>query len=116
MPADAVLNKTPFVILVRKGNPKGIRDFGDLGRAGVRVLRADPDGSGGAQWSILAIYGSELVKSKAEVERARANLVQHGASPDDAERITGEMEPARGQARALAVLQSVWRNVISTPD
>lgn len=91
MPADAVLNKTPFVILVRKGNPKGIRDFADLGRAGVRVIHPDPDGSGGAQWSILAIYGSELAKSKAE---------------------TGGVD----QARALQLLKSVWRNVISTPD
>jgi sulfate/thiosulfate transport system substrate-binding protein len=116
MPADAVVNKTPFVILVRKGNPKGIRDFGDLGRAGVRVIHPDPDGSGGAQWSILAIYGSELAKSKAEVEQARARLVDEGMSPVDAEKTTGESEPARGQARALALLKSVWRNVISTPD
>jgi sulfate/thiosulfate transport system substrate-binding protein len=116
MPSEGIVNKTPFVILVRKGNPKGIHDFRDLAKPGVKLIHPDPDGSGGAQWSILAIYGSELAKSKAEVDQARASLVKEGASPDDAARITGEMEPARGQARALALLQGVWRNVISTPD
>src|ERR1051326_8058083 len=67
MPSDGIVNKTPFVILVRKGNPKGIRDFTDLIKPGVKLIHPDPDGSGGAQWSILAIYGSELVKSKSEV-------------------------------------------------
>ena len=90
-PQGGVINKTPFVILVRKGNPKGIRDFSDLARPGVRLIHPDPDGSGGAQWSILAIYGSELKKSEAG-----------GGSPDS--------------AHALQLLKSVWRNVISTPD
>jgi sulfate/thiosulfate transport system substrate-binding protein len=90
LPQHGVINKTPFVILVRKGNPKGIRDFSDLGRAGVRLIHPDPVSSGGAQWSVLAVYGSELIKS----ERAAGG---------------------RDEARALAVLQAVWRNVQSTP-
>ena len=116
MPSEGIVNKTPFVILVRKGNPKGIRDFTDLAKPGVKLIHPDPDGSGGAQWSILAIYGSELAKSKAEVEQARARQVDEGTPPDDAAKSAGELEPARGQARALALLKSVWRNVISTPD
>ena len=91
MPSGGIVNKTPFVILVRKGNLKGIRDFADLARPGVKLIHPDPDGSGGAQWSILAIYGSELEKSKAE---------------------SGGVD----QARALQLLKSVWRNVFSTPD
>ena len=91
MPSGGIVNKTPFVILVRKGNPKGIRDFADLAKPGVKLIHPDPDGSGGAQWSILAIYGSELAKSKAE---------------------TGGAD----QARALQLLKSVWRNVFTTPD
>jgi sulfate/thiosulfate-binding protein len=90
-PFGGIVNKTPFVILVRKGNPKGIHDFADLAKPGVRVIHPDPDGSGGAQWSILAIYGSELKKSQAA---------------------TGGSD----QARALQVLKGVWRNVIATPD
>jgi len=66
LPHKGIINKTPFVILVRKGNPKGIQDFGDLGKPDVKVIHPDPVSSGGAQWSILAIYGSELKKSEAE--------------------------------------------------
>src|SRR4051812_36239096 len=55
-PQKGIVNKTPFVILVRKGNPQHIQDFADLGRSGVKVIHPDPVSSGGAQWSLLAIY------------------------------------------------------------
>jgi sulfate transport system substrate-binding protein len=89
-PHGGIINKTPFVILVRPGNPKGIRDFADLGKPGVKLIHPDPISSGGAQWSILAIYGSELMKS---------------------ERTTGGTD----QARALQTLKAVWKNVFSSP-
>ena len=89
-PSKGIVNRTPFVILVRKGNPKGIHDFPDLAKPGVRVIHPDPVSSGGAQWSILAIYGSELVKSEKESSE-------------------------RDTARAQQALQAIWRNVISTP-
>ncbi|HKR61152.1 MAG TPA: sulfate ABC transporter substrate-binding protein [Pyrinomonadaceae bacterium] len=87
---QGIINQTPFVILVAKGNPKGIHDFPDLAKPGVRVIHPDPVSSGGAQWSILAIYGAELMKSAKD---------------------TGEADPAR----ALQTLQAIWRNVKSTP-
>jgi len=90
LPQQGIINKTPFVILVRKGNPKGIHDFPDLAKPGIKLIHPDPVSSGGAQWSILAIYGSELVKSDKQ---------------------TGGAD----HARALQILQAVWRNVISTP-
>jgi len=89
-PYKGIVNKTPFVILVRGGNAKGIHDFPDLAKPGVEVIHPDPVSSGGAQWSILAIYGSELIKS---------------------EKQSGE----RDTARALQLLQGIWRNVKSTP-
>src|ERR1051325_1982263 len=89
-PGHGIVNKTPFVIIVRKGNPKGIRDFSDLAKPGIRLIHPDPISSGGAQWSILAIYGSELKKS--EKERGEADA-----------------------GRALQTLRAIWRNVISTP-
>ena len=89
-PHKAILNKTPFIIIVRKGNPKNIRDFPDLGKPGIRLIHPDPVSSGGAQWSILAIYGSELIKS---------------------EKQSGDAD----KARALQTLQAIWKNVISTP-
>jgi len=58
LPHAGVVNRTPFVILVRPGNPKGIRDFADLARPGVRIVHPDPQTSGGAVWAILAEYGA----------------------------------------------------------
>jgi sulfate/thiosulfate-binding protein len=90
LPVKGIVNKTPFVIIVRQGNPKGIRDFPDLGKPGIRLIHPDPISSGGAQWSILAIYGSELKKTEKEL---------------------GEAD----KGRALQTLRAIWRNVISTP-
>lgn len=90
LPQKGIVNKTPFVILVRKGNPKGIHDFADLAKPGIRLIHPDPTNSGGAQWSILAMYGSELVKAE-----------KRG---DEGDRV-----------KALQTLQAIWRNVISTP-
>src|SRR6476620_1837570 len=90
-PSKGIVNRTPFVILVRKGNPKGIHDFPDLAKPDVQVIHPDPVSSGGAQWSILAIYGSELKKT---------------------ERDKGAMD----SAQALQTLQGIWKNVRSTPD
>jgi sulfate/thiosulfate-binding protein len=89
-PYKGIVNKTPFVILVRGGNAKRIHDFPDLAKPGVEIIHPDPVSSGGAQWSILAIYGSELMKSEKE---------------------SGEKDTAR----ALRLLQGIWRNVKSTP-
>jgi sulfate transport system substrate-binding protein len=43
---------------VRKGNPKGIQDWADLGQPGVEILTPNPKTSGGAMWNVLALYGA----------------------------------------------------------
>jgi len=57
-------NSTPYtstiVLLVRKGNPKGIKDWPDLIKPGVEVVTPNPKTSGGARWNFLAAYGYEL--------------------------------------------------------
>jgi sulfate transport system substrate-binding protein len=106
LPNNGIVNKTPFVIVVRKGNPKGIRDFTDLARPGVSLIHPDPDGSGGAQWSILAIYGSELKKAEAPAPGENGVGSGGGSGPPS--------EAAR--AHALQLLKSVWANVKATPD
>ena len=58
LPKAGVVNRTPFVILVRRGNPRNIRDFADLTAPGVRVVHPDPLTSGGANWAIVAEYGA----------------------------------------------------------
>ena len=60
LPHAGVVNRTPFVILVRKDNPKRIRDFPDLARPGVGLVHPDPLTSGGANWAIVAEYGAGL--------------------------------------------------------
>ncbi len=54
-------NSTPYtstiVFLVRKGNPKGIHDWGDLVRPGMQVITPNPKTSGGARWNYLAAWG-----------------------------------------------------------
>ncbi|MEO6698912.1 MAG: sulfate ABC transporter substrate-binding protein [Paraperlucidibaca sp.] len=54
-------NSSPYtstiVFLVRKGNPKGIKDWNDLIRANVKVITPNPKTSGGARWNYLAAWG-----------------------------------------------------------
>lgn len=90
LPYGGIVNKTPMVIVARHGNPKGIRDFEDLAKPGVKLIHADPASSGAGQWSLLAIYGSELIKS---------------------ERQTG----VRDERKAFDLLRRVWKNVKATP-
>jgi sulfate transport system substrate-binding protein len=49
-----------IVFLVRKGNPKGIKDWSDLVKPGVEVVTPNPKTSSGARWNFLAAYGYEL--------------------------------------------------------
>jgi sulfate/thiosulfate transport system substrate-binding protein len=74
LPHAGVVNRTPFVIFVRPGNPRGIRDFADLTRDGVRIIHPDPLTSGGANWAIVAEYGSGLRESGGKPEAGEALL------------------------------------------
>jgi sulfate transport system substrate-binding protein len=78
-------NSTPYtstiVFIVRKGNPKGIKDWNDVARPGVSVVTANPKTSGGARWAYLAAYGSVLTapggnEAKAQdfIRRVYANV------------------------------------------
>ncbi|HEV8339035.1 MAG TPA: substrate-binding domain-containing protein [bacterium] len=60
LPHEGVVNRTPFIIMVRPGNPRRITDFDSLGTPGIGIVHPDPLTSGGAQWAILAEYGAAL--------------------------------------------------------
>jgi ABC-type sulfate transport system substrate-binding protein len=60
LPQQGVVNRTPFVILTRPGNPRGLRDFDDLAEQNVAIVHPDPLTSGGAQWAVLAEYAAAL--------------------------------------------------------
>jgi sulfate/thiosulfate-binding protein len=85
-PNEGIVTRTPLVIVVRPGNPLGIADWADLGRPGVKLVHPDPRTSGGAQWALLAEYGSALLDEE-----------------------DGSRQAAQEQLRA------VWNNVIATP-
>ncbi len=68
-------NSSPYtstiVFLVRKGNPKGIKDWGDLVKPGVSVVTPNPKTSGGARWNYLAAWGYALRQPGGDEAKAR---------------------------------------------
>ncbi|MDG6094651.1 sulfate ABC transporter substrate-binding protein [Acetobacter sp. AN02] len=71
-------NSTPYrstiVFLVRKGNPRGIHDWGDLIRDDVKVITPNPKTSGGARWNYLAAWGWALHRKDGSEASAKAYL------------------------------------------
>src|ERR1700730_10748126 len=57
LPQNASPYTSTIVFLVRKGNPKGIKDWADLAKPGVKVVTPNPKTSGGARWNYLAAWG-----------------------------------------------------------
>lgn len=68
-------NSSPYtstvVFLVRKGNPKGIKDWGDLARPGVAVITPNPKTSGGARWNYLAAWAWALKQPGGDEQKAK---------------------------------------------
>ncbi|NUS37994.1 MAG: sulfate ABC transporter substrate-binding protein [Lysobacter sp.] len=56
LPHNSAPYTSTIVFLVRKGNPKGIHDWGDLARPGIAVVTPNPKTSGGARWNYLAAW------------------------------------------------------------
>ncbi|MCP3101501.1 sulfate ABC transporter substrate-binding protein [Myxococcus sp. K15C18031901] len=100
-------NSAPYtstiVFVVRKGNPKGIRDWDDLVREGISVITPNPKTSGGARWNYLAAWGHALRKpggteatAQAYVEKLFRNVPvldsgARGATTTFAERGLGDV-------------------------
>lgn len=68
-------NSSPYtstiVFLVRKGNPKNIKDWGDLARSGIGVITPNPKTSGGARWNYLAAWAWALKQPGGNEQKAR---------------------------------------------
>jgi len=60
LPHNSAPYTSTIVFLVRKGNPKGIKDWGDLAKPGVSVVTPNPKTSGGARWNYLAAWAWAL--------------------------------------------------------
>jgi len=69
-----------YIFLVRKGNPKGVKNWDDLVKPGVSVITANPKTSGGARWGYLAAYGFALKQPGGNEAKAKdfvAKLFQY---------------------------------------
>ena len=84
LPQNASPYTSTIVFLVRKGNPKGIKDWDDLIKPGVSVITPNPKTSGGARWNYLAAWGYALKKS---------------GSADKAKQFVGDIYQERAGAR-----------------
>src|ERR1035437_140944 len=72
LPHNAAPYTSTIVFLVRKGNPKGIKDWGDLVKEGVQVITPNPKTSGGARWNYLAAWGWALRQNANDQAKAQA--------------------------------------------
>ena len=70
-PHNSVPYTSTVVFVVRKGNPKGIKDWPDLIRSGVVVITPNPKTSGGGRWSFLAAYGYALLANGKDEGKAK---------------------------------------------
>ncbi|MBF0136915.1 MAG: sulfate ABC transporter substrate-binding protein [Magnetococcales bacterium] len=76
MPHDSTPCTSTIVFVVRKGNPKGIQDWGDLIRPGIQVITPNPKTSGGARWNYLAAWGWAWQQSGGDQTKTRAFMSQ----------------------------------------
>jgi sulfate/thiosulfate-binding protein len=72
LPHNSAPYTSTIVLLVRKGNPKRIRDWDDLLRPGISVITPNPKTSGGARWNYLAAWGYALRRNGGDEAKARA--------------------------------------------
>ncbi|MFG1205284.1 sulfate ABC transporter substrate-binding protein [Xanthobacter aminoxidans] len=71
LPDNASPYTSTIVFLVRKGNPKGIKDWDDLVKPGIKVVTPNPKTSGGARWNYLGAWGYALKKNGGDEAKAK---------------------------------------------
>ena len=114
LPDNSAPYTSTIVFLVRKGNPKGIKDWDDLTRPGVKVITANPKTSGGARWNYLAAWGYALRKDSSDakarefVKAIYANVPvldagSHGSTVTFVERSVGDVLIAWENEAFLAI-------------
>jgi len=106
-------NSSPYtstiVFLVRKGNPKAVKDWDDLVKPGVEVITPNPKTSGGARWNYLAAWAYALKKNNGDAAKAKqfvAELFKHVPVLDSGARGSTVTFAERGQGDVLLA----WEN------
>src|SRR4029453_3429196 len=80
LPNNSAPYTSTIIFLVRKGNPKGIHDWGDLVKEGVEVITPNPKTSGGARWNYLAAWAwanGQAGGDEAKIKEFVGNLYAH---------------------------------------
>lgn len=79
LPDSSAPYTSTIVFLVRKGNPKGIKDWGDLAKPGIGVITPNPKTSGGARWNYLAAWAwaKKNLKDEAKVREYIATVLRN---------------------------------------
>ncbi len=124
-------NSSPYtstiIFLVRKGNPKGIKDWDDLVRPGVAVITPNPKTSGGARWNYLGAWGYALRKSGGNEAQAKDFITKlyknvpvldsgaRGATTTFVERGMGDVLIAWGK-RSTAGRERSWTGQVRHRD
>ena len=103
-------NSSPYtstiVFLVRKGNPKGIKDWDDLIKPGVSVITPNPKTSGGARWNYLAAWGYALKKVRLRRQGKavrRRHLQERAGARYRRARLDRDLRRARRRRRAAGL-------------
>lgn len=108
LPNNSAPYYSTIVFLVRKGNPKNIRDWDDLVRPGVKVITPNPKTSGGARWNYLAAWGYAQRKygSPAKAREFMTRLFRNVPVLDSGARGSTTTFAQRGQGDVLIA----WEN------
>jgi sulfate/thiosulfate-binding protein len=109
LPANSAPYTSTIVFLVRKGNPKAIRDWGDLAKPGIGVITPNPKTSGGARWNYLAAWGYALKQPGGDEAKAKellAGIFKNVAVLDTGARGSTVTFAQRGQGDVLLA----WEN------
>ena len=107
LPDNSAPYTSTIVFLVRKGNPKGIKDWADLVKAGVEVITPNPKTSGGARWNYLAAWGYALKQPGGNDQTAkdfvREALRERAGAGHRRPRLDHHLRPARHRRRAAGL-------------
>ncbi len=97
LPHNSAPYTSTIVFLVRRGNPKNIRDWDDLARPGMEVITPNPRTSGGARWNYLAAWGYALHRELGDLALL--------SDPASAEAVV------EAEERAYAFVKALYQNV-----
>ncbi len=84
LPENSAPYTSTIVLLVRAGNPKGIKDWSDLVKPGVEVITPNPKTSGGARWNYLAAWGFALEQQLGDLDALKRMSADEAKSAQEA--------------------------------